>query len=86
MTPLHKDECTGGDCVTAWFKLDAWITDFGESGTVTVPFSAFSDEFGAELDTRSVGSLGIDVGRGAVDYCIRDLQFLDANGAVVDDE
>jgi hypothetical protein len=85
-TTLHKDECTKGDCITGWFELEDWITDIDESGTVTILLTDFIDPLGAEFDARSFGQVGIDVGPGAVDYCVRDFQFLDANGTVVGEE
>lgn len=85
-TTLHKDECNAGDCVTGWFKVEDWFTDLGESGTVTVPFTDFVDDFGAVFDTRSISTIGIDAGPGAVDYCISDVQFLDAGGDVVEEQ
>jgi hypothetical protein len=35
------------------------------------------------FETRALATLGFDVGPGAFDFCVHDLQFLDASGAVV---
>jgi hypothetical protein len=47
------------------------------NGTTTL---SLATDFVPALDTNAIGALNFNVGPGAYDYCITDLDFLDANG------
>jgi hypothetical protein len=77
------------DCLTFGFNLPQRIT---ESGTTTASWADFDPDSGPRFDARALGNIGFDVFKGDddagvasldYDFCVRDFQFLDANGVEV---
>lgn len=81
VSTLAKRVChDAGDCLIFGF---APPEPFTESGRVTLAFDDLTHPYGLEFDTRAIAELLFDVGPGGFDFCISDLEFLDADGNVV---
>ena len=79
-TTIHSDVCNKSDCITFGFTLPNLIT---ESGTTTALLTDFVNNPPQPFDTRALDSMDFVAGPGDFDFCVRDLQFLDANGVPV---
>ncbi len=77
---LHSDVCHGLDCLTFGFELPTHIT---QSGTTTAALVDFVNTPPQPFDTRALDDINFAFGPGDFDLCLRDFQFLDANGAQV---
>ena len=77
---IHSDVCNGIDCLTLGFTLPNLIT---EPGTTTALLTDFVNNPPQPFDTRALDSMDFVAGPGDFDFCVRDLQFLDASGVPV---
>jgi hypothetical protein len=77
---IHSTECAALDCLWFGFTVPNRIT---ASGTRTVAFTDFVADPVRRFDTRGLDEIGFDVGPGDFDFCLRDFQFLDAQGVEV---
>jgi hypothetical protein len=78
---IHSTVCHANlDCLTFGFELPNRIT---QSGTTTASLVDFAPDSGPTFDTRGLDAIGFSVGKGDYDFCVRDFQFLDANGVEV---
>ena len=77
---VHSDVCHGVDCITFGFRVPTRITTSGTTTAALVDFVASPPQ---PFDTRALDGIWFSVDTGDFDFCVRDFQFLDANGAVV---
>jgi hypothetical protein len=80
---LHSNVCNAA-CFSVAFALASPITATGTTTiTTTASFTDFTANPVQTFDTRALASIGFDVGPGDFDFCVRDFQFLDAQGVEV---
>jgi hypothetical protein len=83
---IVSDTCPNGSCFSGASTLPTPIVSTGTDASVATTTVSFADLVSSPpgmLETRALATLGFDVGPGDFDFCVHDLQFLDASGAVV---
>ena len=79
---LIDDVCSPG-CYSPASALANPIVATGTATSVTATTALADFASPQTLETRALASISFDVGQGDFDFCVRDVQVLDAGGAVV---